>query len=77
MTLQSQSNDEVSSRAKPVVSPRISRTEAPPPREDEDETSSSSLIPVIVVVGSTSVGKTKLSVDLAKALNGEVRIFNV
>lgn len=73
MSLQSRRKDQVSSDAEPVSSSQISRTEATSLLHD-NEISSSSLIPVIVVVGSTSVGKTKLSVDLAKALNGEVRI---
>ncbi len=34
--------------------------------------SNAPLIPLIVIVGSTSVGKTKLSIDLAKVLDGEV-----
>ncbi|MCI8445456.1 MAG: tRNA (adenosine(37)-N6)-dimethylallyltransferase MiaA, partial [Bacilli bacterium] len=29
-------------------------------------------IPVIAIVGPTAVGKTKLSVELAKALDGEI-----
>lgn len=28
--------------------------------------------PVIVLVGPTAVGKTKLSIDIAKAFNGEI-----
>jgi tRNA dimethylallyltransferase len=29
-------------------------------------------IHVLVIIGTTGVGKTKLSVELAKALNGEI-----
>ena len=30
------------------------------------------LIPIVVIIGSTGVGKTKLSIDLAQSLNGEI-----
>lgn len=35
-------------------------------------TMAASLRKVLVIVGTTGAGKTKLSVDLAKAVNGEI-----
>jgi tRNA dimethylallyltransferase len=36
------------------------------------ETDEPTLKPVVVVVGSTGVGKTKLSIDLAQMFSGEI-----
>lgn len=36
------------------------------------ETNITNLRKVLVIVGTTGVGKTKLSIEIAKAINGEI-----